>query len=154
MDMPPENIVHIEDVSRTTSVATILQVVSARLDRLGFGSMSLKMAIMKYTPDTGGLAGLDHEAPAPNLGCADEDMEDASAPSHPLVHMVDSASSVEAEDLFNNMHRIVITNLPDKDVWEAISMVNLHAHNVNPGAPEHLAMVNHLIEDNALTSPC
>ena len=72
MDMPPENIVHIEDVSRTTSVATILQVVSGRLDRLGFGSMSLKMAIMKYTPDTGGLAGVDHEAPVPNLGCADE----------------------------------------------------------------------------------
>ena len=72
MDMPPENIVHIEDVSRTTSVATILQVVSARLDRLGFRSMSLKMAIMKYTSDTGGLAGLDHEAPVPNLGCADE----------------------------------------------------------------------------------
>ena len=46
----------------------------------------------------------------------EQDMEDASAPSHPLVHMVDSASSVEAEDLFNNMHRIVITNLPDKDV--------------------------------------
>ena len=38
-------------------------------------------------------------------------MEDASAPSHPLVHMVDSASSVEAEDLFNNMRRIIITNL-------------------------------------------
>ena len=59
MDMPPENIVHIEDVSRTTSVATILEVVSRRLDRLGFGSMSLKMAIVKHTPDTGGLAGLD-----------------------------------------------------------------------------------------------
>ena len=36
-------------------------------------------------------------------------MEDASVPGHPFVHTVDSASSVEAEDLFNNMHRIVIT---------------------------------------------
>ena len=72
MDMPLENIVHIEDVSRTTLVATILEVVAGRLDRLGFGRMSLQMAIVKYTPDTGGLAGLDHEAPVPNLGCEDE----------------------------------------------------------------------------------
>ena len=74
MDMPLENIVHIEDVSRTTLVATILEVVAGRLDRLGFrfGSMRLQMAIVKYTPDTGGLAGLDHEAPVPNLGCEDE----------------------------------------------------------------------------------
>ena len=34
-------------------------------------------------------------------------------PGHAFVHTVDSASSVEAEDLFNNMHRIVITNLVD-----------------------------------------
>ena len=72
MDMPLENIVHIEDVCRTTLVATILEVVAGRLDRLGFGRMSLQMAIVKYTPDTGGLAVLDHEAPVPNLGCADE----------------------------------------------------------------------------------
>ena len=72
MDMPLENIVHIEDVCRTTLVATILEVVAGRLDRLGFGSMRLQMAIVKYTPDTEGLAGLDHEAPEPNLGCADE----------------------------------------------------------------------------------
>jgi hypothetical protein len=72
MAMPLEDVVHIEDVSRTTLVATILEVVAGRLDRLGFGRMSLKMAIVKYTPDTGGLAGLDHEAPEPNLGCADE----------------------------------------------------------------------------------
>ena len=83
----------------------------------------------------------------------EQDMEDASAPSHPLVHMVDSASSVEAEDLFNNMHRIVITNLVDRDMWQEISMVNLNAHNVNPGAPEHLAMVNQLVGDNALNKP-
>ena len=72
MDMPLENILHIEDVSRTTAVATILQVVSRRLDRLGFGSMSLKMAIVKHTSDTGGLSGLDHAASAPNLGCGNE----------------------------------------------------------------------------------
>eukprot|EP00964_Phaeocystis_antarctica_P123971 scaffold87669_cov60-Phaeocystis_antarctica.AAC.4 len=53
-------------------VATILQVVSRRLDRLGFGSMSLKMAIVKHTSDTGGLSGLDHAASAPNLGCGNE----------------------------------------------------------------------------------
>ena len=72
MAMPLEDVVHIEDVSRTTLVATILEVVAGRLDRLGFGRMSLQMAIVKYTPDTGGLAVLDHEAPVPNLGCADE----------------------------------------------------------------------------------
>ena len=71
MAMPLEDVVHIEDVSRTTLVATILEVVAGRLDRLGFGRMSLQMAIVKYTPDTGGLAVLDHEAPVPNLGCAD-----------------------------------------------------------------------------------
>ena len=48
----------------------------------------------------------------------EQDMEDASVPSHPFVHTVDSASSVEAEDLFNNMHRIVITNLADRDMWK------------------------------------
>ena len=72
MDMPLEDIVHIEDISRTTLVATILEVVAGRLDRLGFGSMRLQMAIVKYTSDTGGLAGLDHEAPVPNIGCEDE----------------------------------------------------------------------------------
>ena len=82
-------------------------------------------------------------------------------PCRPVVHMVDSASTAEAEDLFNNMHRIIITNLDDNDdgdgeseggggMWEEISMVNLSAHNVNPGAPEHLAMVNHLLGDNSL----
>jgi len=35
-------------------------------------------------------------------------------------------------------------------MWEEISMVNLSSHNVNPGAPEHLAMVNHLLGDNSL----
>ena len=83
----------------------------------------------------------------------EQDMEDASVPGHPFVHTVDSASSVEAEDLFNNMHRIVITNLVDRDMWQEISMVNLNAHNVNPGAPEHLAMVNQLVGDNALNKP-
>ena len=58
----------------------------------------------------------------------EQDMEDASVPGHPFVHTVDSASSVEAEDLFNNMHRIVITNLADRDMWQEISMVNLNAH--------------------------
>ena len=37
-----------------------------------------------------------------------------AASGHPFVHTVDSASSVEAEDLFNNMHHIVITNLVDR----------------------------------------
>ena len=41
-----------------------------------------------------------------NSACAcmpprEQDMEDASVPGHPFVHTVDSASSVEAEDLFN-----------------------------------------------------
>ena len=52
----------------------------------------------------------------------EQDMEDASVPSHPFVHTVDSASSVEAEDLFNNMHRIVITNLADRDMWHATTL--------------------------------
>eukprot|EP00964_Phaeocystis_antarctica_P079651 scaffold49640_cov87-Phaeocystis_antarctica.AAC.2 len=41
IDIPLEDIVHIEDVSRTTAVATILEVVSRRLDRLGYKGLSL-----------------------------------------------------------------------------------------------------------------
>ena len=68
-------------------------------------------------------------------------MVDAGAPSHQVMHMVNRDSSVEAEDIFNNMHRVIITNV-DNDMWEQINQVNLPAHNVNPGAPEHLSMVN------------
>eukprot|EP00964_Phaeocystis_antarctica_P139619 scaffold104415_cov36-Phaeocystis_antarctica.AAC.1 len=68
-----------------------------------------------------------------NLEGQDEAMEEASVPCRPVVHMVDSASTAEAEDLFNNMHRIIITNLDDNDdgdgeseggggMWEEISM--------------------------------
>ena len=64
------------------------------------------------------------------------------------MHMVNRDSSVEAEDIFNNMHRVIITNV-DNDMWEQINQVNLPAHNVNPGAPEHLSMVNNLLQDNA-----
>ena len=64
-------------------------------------------------------------------------MEEASVPCRPVVHMVDSASTAEAEDLFNNMHRIIITNLDDNDdgdgeseggggMWEEISICLLY----------------------------
>ena len=46
IDMPLEDIVHIEDVSRTTTVARILEVVSRRLGQLGYKGLSLKMAIV------------------------------------------------------------------------------------------------------------
>ena len=57
---------------------------------------------------------------------------------------------MEEVDLFNNLQNIVITNV-GKDVWQQIGKVNLNAHNPNPGAPEHLAMVNNLLGDNAVT---
>eukprot|EP00964_Phaeocystis_antarctica_P034629 scaffold19723_cov97-Phaeocystis_antarctica.AAC.5 len=62
--------------------------------------------------------------------------------------ILDDGSSAEEVDLFNNMQNIVITNA-DKDVWQQIGKVNLNAHSPNPGAPEHLAMVNNLFGDNA-----
>ena len=49
-------------------------------------------------------------------------MEEASVPCRPVVHMVDSASTAEAEDLFNNMHRIIITNLDDNDDGDGESL--------------------------------
>ena len=51
-------------------------------------------------------------------------------------------------DLFNNIQNIVITNT-ERGVWQQIGKVNLNAHSPNPGAPEHLAMVNNLLGDNA-----
>ena len=59
---------------------------------------------------------------------------------------------MEEVDLFNNLQNIVITNA-GKDVWQQIGKVNLNAHNPNPGAPEHLAMVNNLLGDNADKKP-
>ena len=46
------------------------------------------------------------------------------------------------------MQNIVITNT-ERGVWQQIGKVNLNAHSPNPGAPEHLAMVNNLLGDNA-----
>ena len=68
----------------------------------------------------------------------EQDMEDASVPGHPFVHTVDSASSVEAEDLFNNMHRIVITNLANRDKDLSQGRIAFGQHNesmVSPGGP-------------------
>ena len=64
--------------------------------------------------------------------------------------ILDDNSSVEEVDLFkfNNLQNIVITNV-DEDVWKQMSKVNLNAHNPNPGAPDHLSMVNNLLGDNA-----
>ena len=66
IDMPLEDIVHIEDVSRTTTVATILEVVSRRLGQLGYKGLSLKMAIV--IPPV-----LDHEAPMPHVNLKGQD---------------------------------------------------------------------------------
>jgi len=66
IDMPLEDIVHIEDVSRTTTVATILEVVSRRLGQLGYKGLSLKMAIV--IPPA-----LDHEAPMPDVNLEGQD---------------------------------------------------------------------------------
>ena len=64
--------------------------------------------------------------------------------------ILDDGSSAEEVDLFNNMQNILITNADKvKDVWQPIGKVNLNAHSPNPGAPEHLAMVNKLFGDNA-----
>lgn len=68
------------------------------------------------------------------------------------LRILDDSSSVEEVDLFNNLQNIVITNA-GKDVWQQIGKVNLNAHNPNPGAPEHLAMVNNLLGDNADKKP-
>ena len=54
--------------------------------------------------------------------------------------------------MFNNLQNVVITNA-DQDVWKQIGKVNLNAHNPNPGTPEHLAMVNNLLGDNANKKP-
>ena len=62
--------------------------------------------------------------------------------------ILDDCSSAEEVDLFNNMQNIVITNT-ERGVWQQIGKVNLNAHSPNPGAPEHLAMVNNLLGDNA-----
>jgi len=69
-----------------------------------------------------------------------------------LLVVLNETSSVEEVDLFNNLQNIVITNV-GKDVWQQIGKVNLNAHNPNPGAPEHLAMVNNLLGDNADKKP-
>ena len=50
--------------------------------------------------------------------------------------------------MFNNQGRILITNVPN-GMWEERGRVNLHAHNPNPQAPEHLSMVNNLTNDNS-----
>ena len=47
--------------------------------------------------------------------------------------------------MFNNQWRILITNVPN-GMWEERGRVNLHAHNPNPQAPEHLSMVNNLTQ--------
>ena len=72
---PLEDVVHIEDVTRTTTVATILDVVARRLSRLGFQPMNLNMAIVKPTQ----LAASSVVNPGPpvplpddNLGLEDE----------------------------------------------------------------------------------
>jgi len=64
------------------------------------------------------------------------------------VEYIDSEATTEEVDLFNNQGRIVITNIPN-GMWEERGRVNLHAHNPNPHAPEHLSMVNNLTNDNA-----
>ena len=66
--------------------------------------------------------------------------------------ILDDSSSVEKVDLFNNLQNVVITNA-DKDVWQQIGKVNLNADSSNPGAPEHLVMVNHILGDNANKKP-
>ena len=76
---------------------------------------------------------------------------------HEVLFLEHSATTQEA-DLFNNLHRIMVTNIPkDKwpkipktdEMWAQIKKVNMPAHNPYPGAPEQLRMVNNLIGDNA-----
>ena len=66
----------------------------------------------------------------------------------PSVNFLDGEATTEEVDLFNNQGRILITNVPN-GIWEERGRVNLHAHNPNPQAPEHLSMVNNLTNDNA-----
>ena len=66
----------------------------------------------------------------------------------PSVNFLDGEATTEEVDLFNNQGRILITNVPN-GMWEERGRVNLHAHNPNPQAPEHLSMVNNLTNDNA-----
>jgi hypothetical protein len=66
----------------------------------------------------------------------------------PSVNFLDSEATTEEIDLFNNQGRILIMNIPN-GMWEERGRVNLHAHNPNPQAPEHLSMVNNLTNDNA-----
>ena len=66
----------------------------------------------------------------------------------PSVNFIDGEATTEEVHLFNNQGRILITNVPN-GMWEERGRVNLHAHNPNPQAPEHLSMVNNLTNDNA-----
>ena len=61
---------------------------------------------------------------------------------HEVLFLEHSATTQEA-DLFNNLHRIMVTNIPkDKwpkipktdEMWAQIKKVNMAAHNPYPGA--------------------
>ena len=84
-DMPLEDLVHIEDVTRTTTVATILEVVSHRLDPLGFQGMSLKMAIVQHTSPTPTAPNPAAPVPHAALGCGDEVLASHWNPGGPCV---------------------------------------------------------------------
>ena len=72
-----------------------------------------------------------------------------SAADLPYVQTLQRDATVEQVNLFNNVRNIVVTNEQnDADLWESIQRVNLPAHNPSPGAPEHLTMVNNLLNDH------
>ena len=173
-DAPEQNdIILIEDISRTTTIEQILKFAAKKVQVLGFPTMVLKMGYMQPQPhdheDMEGISRPPTNAPAPNtvclhttlymtqqLQCSDlchSSLSHAQGTTSPesangSLLILDEASSVEDVDLFNNLHNVVITNA-DQDVWQQIGKVNLNAHNPNPGAPEHLDMVNNLLGDNA-----
>ena len=70
-----QDVVHIEDVTRMTTVATILDVVARRLSRMGFQAMNLNMAIVKPAQlEASSVVNPGPPVPLPddNLGLEDE----------------------------------------------------------------------------------
>ena len=130
----PENddiILRIADVNRETTVADVLTQVEAalKLDRLGLALL----------PDT--------------------DMETTPADGEPLAlpQVLPPNSTVEAVDLFNVSHRIVVINcLPAaaNSYWRNRAQARSgQAHNSRPDAPEHLGMLNNLCGKKASHAP-